>query len=305
MLDGSKRDQASYKLLFHGIFACFSLFEGLYSFSIIIYQGYTTWGFSLHMLALFCNLLSFTTVLGMWSKALSTNELVQKERVIGVCFVGINTLSTLVDLIVLGVGGFYSELYAKVEIYTTMLYVLSLFILSGGLLVYGCRLRMKLSQPLSLPLQSAEEMLLREKAIALLNRITVVLATCTVCYTVRAVFLLMLVASHITNGDGRHADAVNSIPLLLWFVVTSWIPTIIPGLFFMYIMKVPVAIPSATQNMNSIKHFSNYDDSEWAYDAEDDDITGRRSDPRFAKSTIGQPASNPINMRDDLHDDEL
>lgn len=91
----------------------------------------------------------------------------------------------------------------------------SLLLFSCGLLTYGLQLKRKLVQDDLWDRASNEK---NAKKVSLILRINAVLVVCCLCYTIRALLLVLLIIENITFY--RLIRMSN----LSWFLFSSWIP---------------------------------------------------------------------------------
>jgi hypothetical protein len=106
----------------------------------------------------------------------------------------------------------------------------SLLALSCGLLIYGLRLKYKLTQNGSALMQDEADV---KRKVALLRRINSVLVVCCLCYGCRGFLLLVLLVDLVQNGV-TVGGFIGAMPFVVWFVLTSWIPTVGPVSEFLH-----------------------------------------------------------------------
>jgi hypothetical protein len=65
------------------------------------------------------------------------------------------------------------------------------------------------------------------KTLVILRRTNIVLTICAVCYGIRTLFLLILTLESLV-GETASGQRVLGMPSILWFTLTSWVPTLFP-----------------------------------------------------------------------------
>lgn len=76
-----------------------------------------------------------------------------------------------------------------------------------------------------------------------IRRIVTVLFFCSLCYILRFACLLLLAID--TATDSTRADRFD---LIGWFLLSNWIPTLVPGLLFLYTSRMIKIDDSKTTN---------------------------------------------------------
>lgn len=116
--------------------------------------------------------------------------------------------------------------YAVVLLVDFLVIAVSMLLLSGWMLLYGLRIytRLRVMNPAS----SAD----RTAAISALRRVNSVLLLLVVCATLRVFTLVILMVDII-----RHSHDQDDLGILLWFIFSNWIPTLVPGCTLLYITR--------------------------------------------------------------------
>jgi hypothetical protein len=241
-LGDSRADKSSrqyqLKLYFHIVFGFYCLFDLLYYVSLYFYATYVTWGYALHLISLLINLYAFSIVIYLWRITLDPRDIRIREQVAGFLFLGINTISTCCDL-VLWCKFFqplpsspYSGTHPKKDlndpetVAINLVYVSSILFVTCSLIVLGHQLKHRLSQSSSTRSPQRTQNEIQIKTMAILRRTNTVLVICAVCYGIRTLFLLILTLDSV--GNTSPGGAVLGMPNIMWFTLTSWIPTLFP-----------------------------------------------------------------------------
>lgn len=134
----------------------------------------------------------------------------------------------------------YSNYTLKLTASTTptIINVLSLIILVIILLVHSIQLTQKLNQsyrpsilaiysnqPTTVPRTSSDSSVAQTK-LSLIYRIHGFLQVCFWCYMIRITLLSIKVYERVSSGV--NTGIIYHLPLLVWFILTNWIPNIIP-----------------------------------------------------------------------------
>lgn len=104
------------------------------------------------------------------------------------------------------------------------MHVLSLLAFTIILIIYGVHIKSKLSQ--SYGRQTLDQHDLNRK-LALILRINYVLNICCLCYLIRVILLCWVIYDTI-QFESDSGGVTGHIPLVLWFFLTGWIPTVGP-----------------------------------------------------------------------------
>lgn len=246
------------KLRFHIVFACNALLEWVAALSQSLGYEYSRWGYIAHLLGLFANLVLFVTVIFMWNHVLASQNLIQVKWKYYAAFLGINFISTLLEV---GTYGYYGDtdefttLQDVVNFSANILYVLSLFVSTIMILVVADRMKRKLTPESSGNSSSnsssssssggASDTATRQssttssKASArathkLLHKINMCLLLCLLSYSVRIYFIGRLTVVWMLTGVEPGFDQFSQ---LWWTVLTFWLPTLAPGILFLYVMR--------------------------------------------------------------------
>ena len=99
---GSKdktRQHYSRKVWFHILMLMFTLFESIYSVSLIVHNGDihdSKWGFIFHTLASYLHVLVFGLTVNFWKQSLHD---ISPSRTVGIIVLGVNGVVTLVTVL--------------------------------------------------------------------------------------------------------------------------------------------------------------------------------------------------------------
>ena len=129
-----------------------------------------------------------------------------------------------------GISKSYNE-YSHLDVLsvtTISIHVISLLAFTISLLIYGFHIKNKLSQ--SHGRQTISENDLKTK-LQIILRINYVLNICCVCYLIRVTLLCWVIYDTLQykNENG----VTDKIPLLLWFALTGWVPTVGPVSYYL------------------------------------------------------------------------
>lgn len=70
-----------HKIIFHIVYSMYTLFELLYSVSMIVHQEIVIWGYTLHVIALFLNLGLFLMLINVWGILLQDSQKTQAAAI--------------------------------------------------------------------------------------------------------------------------------------------------------------------------------------------------------------------------------
>ena len=93
--------QYQLKLWFHVVFGFYCLLDLMYYVSLYFYATYVTWGYALHLVSLLINLYAFSIVIYLWRITLDPRDIRIREQIAVFLFLGVNTISTSYDLVLL------------------------------------------------------------------------------------------------------------------------------------------------------------------------------------------------------------
>jgi hypothetical protein len=120
----------------------------------------------------------------------------------------------------------------------TLVHVCSTLLVTCCLIVLGQQLKHRLQS--SSPNRS--ERIRNEihlKTMVILRRTNLVLVICAVCYGIRTLFLLILTLESLT-GETASGQKVLGMPSIVWFILTSWVPTLFPVLRSLLSILLPL-----------------------------------------------------------------
>jgi len=209
------------KMMFHFCMTLYALFETLYCGSLMLHNGYALWGYSSHLVALFCYVYAFLTVIYLWGNTMAFGNRFEYPRRAGLVIVYTNLLITIITIACLFASGSYSNFQDKfsyINLLLILVHSISLMLLACGMLWYGIRLQQKLGRT------SIKASPGRNRKIDILLRINAVLLVCNVCFFLR-ILALGLLCSDIILGNNI---TDRKIYLLGWFLISNWIPTLFP-----------------------------------------------------------------------------
>jgi hypothetical protein len=197
-------------------------------------------------------------VVNLWGYTLDFGDYYWKFSLLGGLLNLINFIATSLDLIYIGpianllplpshlltsvgLSDGYEEFASHdiVSITTITMHVLSLLVFTLILLVYGIHIKQRLSQ--SYGRQTMDENDIKRK-LAIILRINSVLNICCLCYLIRVILLCWVIYDTI-QYESDSGGVTGHIPLILWFVLTGWIPTVGP---------VPICLPLSLLNSLSL-----------------------------------------------------
>jgi hypothetical protein len=112
----------------------------------------------------------------------------------------------------------YEDNYRYINLSLTLMHSLCLMLLSISMLFYGVKLQFKLANS---TVKSAPG---KATKLSIILRINGMLTVCNVCFFLRVVVLGILCSDIITNST--YAD--KRITDVGWYVMSNWIPTLIP-----------------------------------------------------------------------------
>lgn len=250
----------NHKIIFHTVYSLYTLLEALYAVSLILHQTIAQWGYTLHIIALLLNLALFLMLINVWGILLHDEK---KTRNVAFLLISVNLVSMLWAIIDLhssdGIADFLTNPAYMVLVCANGFAMFTLCIL---IMIYGYQLQETLRvSPKLLDSMTEEEISIK---LLLLRRIKVVLLVSkrshssdlpatvqsffqhcigltsillhstqvfTVCYFCRVFTLLVIIIGDNTVGSG--ANYVLTMPGLLWFLISWWLPNILPVGYFL------------------------------------------------------------------------
>lgn len=108
-----------------------------------------------------------------------------------------------------------------ISVISITMHVVSLLAFTIILLVYGIHIKHKLSQG-----QTMDQVDLNRK-LTIILRINSVLNICCLCYLIRVILLCWVIYDTI-QFEADSGGVTGHIPLVVWFFLTGWIPTVGP-----------------------------------------------------------------------------
>jgi hypothetical protein len=229
----------SLKLIFHISLTFNALFECLFYLTMLHSHGYTLLGYAFHLCGLYWNILTFAIIIFTWGKILQTKSEQKISKIFLFAMSFVNFVTTIIGIVYLGrlpslsfppppltmavLSGSFSNYSDAKWSYLLVIFVngISLLILSGSLLIYGRILRKKLQVPSRFPNRSR-----RERKMNILMRINLILGICSLCFFIRVLCVVIFAADFTFS-----TELVARIPSVVWFLLSSCIPTIVPVSF--------------------------------------------------------------------------
>ena len=215
--------------------------EIIFGISLLLYNGkYTKWGYCFHLFGLFLNLTSFLLVIRLWNHVLASQRLLPVYNTQYIVFLLINFISLIFDIVIYCIYGENEmNLFGNIVVtITNSIYILSLFITSCVLLWYGNDLKKKLTATTRIRTTTRTKSTTRSgyknPLKSLLIRINISLLMFIICYGIRIIGLTIVTIVSLKNGHSVNLDPVRFI---LWIIFFFWIPTICPGVIFLYVMR--------------------------------------------------------------------
>lgn len=114
--------------------------------------------------------------------------------------------------------------FAVVLLVNFLVIALSMLLISGWMFLYGLRIYIRL--------RATSTSTDRSAAIIALRRVNLVLCVLVVCATLRVFTLVVLMVDII-----RHSHDQGDLGILLWFIFSNWLPSLVPGATLIYITR--------------------------------------------------------------------
>jgi hypothetical protein len=218
----------STRKIFHITLLCYA---GLQAVSFIVFckgsNTYDKWSYTCHLLGIWTETLAFTCLSVLWSKTLLSNK---KSRIFLFPSLIVIDCVLLIYLIVLINDMFtsplaFSEWSETSNLFTILLIIEPIVLTSNGIVlgILGVLILIKLTSHPSM--KSIEE-----KSRASIKRVLITtLVSCSLCFGVRS-SLEIVVYLH-KDGD---------ISQDMWWIASTWCPTIIPALILLYTLVICV-----------------------------------------------------------------
>jgi hypothetical protein len=241
----------TYKPFFHIAMTLYTFFDLVYLIGLMSTNQVLTGPYLCQAVGLFFNIVAYSTVILFWSKKLplwsmelqykttliATGSLVTLNFIVLLLFIGFTATAGLQCQ---GVDGpecidvFYLELCVD---------GFSLVLLSVWFLFFGIRLQVRIQN--SMPSTAKEIAVRRRTAIITIN---VVMAACTLCYTLRVVFEIFM-ADAVSNPEVLLALGASYSISIVWFVLSKWVCYCIPACVLLYLMRPKAAQGGAMLSM--------------------------------------------------------
>ena len=221
---------------FHAALLLFALFEFVYMIGMALDGDYTKWNYSAHTLALWFNLVAFSTVIILWAKTIALGGSSESVNRFVLFVNAVNLVLAIAVVISVAIARSMNDYLDNNPVpclASIVVHSLSLLAFSAWMLSYGLRLQWRLT---TYPQWEPMEVTRR---VEILFKINIVLVLCVVCYTLRVIALAFLLVDILSGTD---FTAVASV--LGWFVVSGFVPTLIPGAVLLYVMRTRKEQPS-------------------------------------------------------------
>lgn len=187
-----------------------------------------------------------------WSNILQTKKQKQKSKILLIGMIGINFITSLITIIFLSIIYilfiFYILFILSFLLLFILLFLFFLFLVSSGsfskftegiwnyyllvifingisllsvsmnLLIYGRTLRQKLL------IKSFTNKFWTQRKLRMLIRINLILGICSICFFVRVACITLDTIDRLSP----ESSLVSNFPSVVWYLFSSWIPTIIP-----------------------------------------------------------------------------
>ena len=228
-------------LWFHIFSFVGALFE-LPKFAYYFYSDYTPsysgWLYPFHLLSIFCIYISFCLIINLWGSAIvfeaNDSKRAKFLRYTLVFLVLINGLFALLTIIYdLIISHRDMDAVGDSWEYKGFIFdeTIGLAVLSSFFLIFGCKAKSKISNTFN---RSGSDWANDRNFRNGLIRLTVIIAICFVCFTMKAVFSMML---YFKRTNSLCSTPIDSMGVVLWTLLYEWIPDIIPRLSLLYLMS--------------------------------------------------------------------
>ena len=221
------RTYESIKLRFHVVFGISASLESIYSLSLYTADDITEWGYTCHLIGLYLNLLAFLLVIYLWNHVLASQNLLRVRMRFYYAFMVSNLISVVVEV---SLSLYYHENDGSIKsidsIAANILYILSLLVTCLMLLVAGNRIKNKLNPDGD----NRKNRSMRN----LLRKINVCLIVFIASYSLKIYFVSRWTIVWIITGEEPGFTQFSDFS---WYLLTYWIPTLAPGIIFLYIMR--------------------------------------------------------------------
>jgi hypothetical protein len=166
--------------------------------------------------------------------------------------------SLLINISYIGVSrGYYQFTDTVGFIFLLLTHSLSLLFFALYLLTYGQLIKSKITQPFTSSVDSSNV----TRILQILQRINSIMTICSLCYSFRiAVMSIKLYALFF--------DRENVIPTLtppVWFLITDILPTLLPNLSFLYVMKIASISSDISSSAGEASALPSYHNRSWFY----------------------------------------
>ena len=245
------------KLRFHVVFSLNALFECVSALSQFFNAGYSRWGYISHLLGLYMNLVAFIMVIFMWNHVLASHNLIQVNGKFYMTFLGVNFVSTLLEVAIFAYYGDVEE-YSTIQIIAgfaaNILYVISLFVTTLLLLVLAHNMKNKLKPHDSSSRSSSQTNRLSDRQNSqsiqsLLRKINMCLIIFLCSYSLRIYFIGRFTVTWMLTGEEPLFTQYSDF---MWALMTYWIPTLAPGVISLYIMRYRPRDPAGDKMKESL-----------------------------------------------------
>lgn len=209
------------KFAFHCSFSASFFLEFFYFLGFAVEGRVSLWSFCFHIAGLICYLLGYSSVILLWAETLTFGGKPNPLPKYCIIFsIGIHGIAAMIEIGVLISSDGYDDFldtYPIISIVFLVVHSTTFLLLTGGMLLYGIKLQINLNAN-TMWLQSENS-----KKLIILAKINILLLVCTICYALRVVTLALLFGDMALGNN-----STSGIPELAWFVLSQFIPTLVP-----------------------------------------------------------------------------
>jgi hypothetical protein len=219
------------RLCFHFLLLAFSLLETASNVCLLVFEHLTRLGYAMHTIALLMNLAAFSMVILLWGKTVALpREFACVKRFVAAALM-VNIAACTAEVCVMMQRASIEDFLEQdplVYLAALIIHSVTIFVLAVVMLALGIRLQWR----------SAEDdlhwssVLNSDQRFGIVLRVNLVLLCCVLFYTLRFVTLMALLFDRL-----RNTSYVGIFSLLMWNVLSVYLPTIVPGLALLYVMK--------------------------------------------------------------------
>lgn len=248
--------------IFSFVGALFELPKLAYYFYSDYTASYSGLLYPFHLLSLSCIYISFCLIINLWGSAIVFEANDSKRalalRWVLVILVFINITFAICTIIFDFASGRDMDAVGQSWEYKGFIFdeTVGLAVLSSFFLIFGCKAKSKISSTFT---RSGSEWANDRNFRNGLIRLTVIIAICFVCFTMKAVFSMLL---YFNRTNNLCSTPINSMGVVLWTLLYEWLPDIVPRLALLYLMSRNMSheeqhhVASADGNRASVDYFS-------------------------------------------------